>query len=62
MDKRVLLFSLYHVVSLLSHSTDKLAHIDDALIFELVQAVVYGNHCARATNTSTAVIGNKYNL
>ena len=54
-DERVLLLRLYHVVSLLSHPTDKVANIDEALVFESVKAVVQGYDCARPTNTSTAM-------
>ena len=55
-NERVLLFSLYHVVSLPSHSTDKVTHVDDTLFLQSVQAVVNSDHRARSTNTSTAVI------
>ena len=45
MDEGILLVCLNHVVPLVTHVTYKLADVHEAIVTELLEAVVYSEDC-----------------
>ena len=52
MQEGVLLFCLDHVVALVTHLLDEPTWVHEPICLELLETVVDGDHCPRATHTS----------